>query len=63
MYRDYRKLYVETDNDDIIASEIYVTVEGKVYGDCDMSYEMEEYMESYGDLNETSLMNIINENV
>lgn len=63
IYRDYRKLYVEMDNDNITASEIYVTVEGKVYGDCDISYEMEECIEPYGDLNETSLVDIINENV
>lgn len=63
MYRDYTKLYVEKDNDNIIASEIYVTVGGKIYGDCDISYEMEEYIESYGDLNEKSLIDIINENI
>lgn len=59
MDRQYRELYVDESYGDIVVSEVYVTVEGNIYGDCDMSYEMEEYCEPYGNLNEETLADII----
>lgn len=58
-YREYREFSVETETDAINVSEIYVTVEGKIFGDCDMSYEMEEYNEPAGDLYDETLAQII----
>lgn len=55
----YREFKVEVIDGNIETDEVYVTVEGKVFADCDMSYEMEEYNEPAGDLYEESLAEIM----
>lgn len=58
--RKYYRMCVNKDRDDITASEVYVTVNGKVFGDCDMSYNMEENEVPAGNLNEETLAEVIN---
>lgn len=59
-HRKYCEFDVEHPKDDIIESSlVYITVDGKIFGDCDMSYEMEEYNEPAGNLYEESLAEII----
>lgn len=57
--RPYEEFHVETDGGDIQADTVYITTDGMVYGDCDMSYEMEEYNEPAGDLGEETLAAIM----
>lgn len=59
VYRALREFDVYEDDDGLVAGEVYVTVEGKVFGDCDMSYEMEEYNEPAGDLEDETLARIM----
>lgn len=58
-YVKYRELYVSENNGDIEAEEVYITVKGKVFGDCDMSYEMELCNEPAGNLKEETLAEIL----
>lgn len=59
-YKEYRELHVEKEYpSEITAGEVYVSVDGCIYGDCDMSYEMEEYNEPAGDLSENTLAEIL----
>lgn len=58
-YRPYREFYVEPEDGNIVAEEVYITVDGKVFADCDMSYEMELAYEPTGDLNEEALADVI----
>ena len=55
----YREFYAEHDNCYFSAEEVYVTIDGKVFGDCDMSYDMEEDYEPVGDLTKDTLCEII----
>lgn len=58
--RYYEEFEVEQSDDDAIDVDmVYVTVEGQVFRDCDMSYEMEEHNEHAGDLQEETLAQII----
>lgn len=61
-YRESYGMCIEHESDELYVDEIYVSVDGNVFTDCDISYEMEEYeSESYGDLYESSLADIIKE--
>lgn len=57
--RRYYEFSVAIDNDEIEAEEVYVTLEGKVFSDCDMSYDMEDEYEPAGDLHEETLGQIM----
>lgn len=58
--RSYSEFSVESENGtDMEAEEVYVTVEGKVFADCDMSYDMEETYEPAGDLYEETLAQVM----
>lgn len=59
MDRPYYEFSVQTDQEEIMAYQVYVTVEGQVFADCDMSYEMETYNEPAGDLYEETLAQIM----
>lgn len=61
--RPLLELYVQESQGVITASEVYVTVDGLVFADCDMSYEMEASNEPYGDLNESPLSDIIRKEI
>ena len=58
-YRSYYDLTVEVDEESVDAEEVYVTVDGKVFADCDMSYDMEASNEPAGDLHEETLAEIM----
>lgn len=58
-YRSYYGFSVGVDDESIDAEEVYVTVGGKVFADCDMSYDMELSNESAGDLHEETLAEIM----
>lgn len=60
MERPYRKLEMAKDGENLIVDEIYVTTNGNIYGDCDMSYYMETYIEPYGNVDEEPLADMIN---
>lgn len=57
--RAIREIYIEADEDYITTEELYVTIGGKVFADCDISYEMEEMYEPYGDLTQETLLDVI----
>lgn len=59
----YEELFVEEEDGGITADRVYITVEGNVFADCDMSYEMETWHEPYGDLTEETLVQILKKNV
>lgn len=61
-YQKSYGMYIEQESDRLYVDEIYVSVDGRIFTDCDISYEMEEYeSESYGDLHKSSLADIIKE--
>lgn len=55
----YTEFSVEVDDGDIQADTVYITADGMVYGDCDMSYEMEDFNEPAGNLSEETLAGIM----
>ncbi len=57
--RGYSEFDVYTENGSICADTAYVSVTGMVFGDCDMSYEMENEIEPAGDLRKETLAGII----
>ena len=59
--KPYREISVTSSDDgkELECGTIYVNVEGLVFGDCDMSYEMEDSVEPAGDLNEMPMGKIL----
>lgn len=57
--REYRELYVSCDDGDIIVEELYISIDGDVFSDCDISYDMQGYIEPEGNLHEETLAEII----
>lgn len=67
--RDPEYLYFEELEEDMtILDTVYVSVDGEVYGDCNLSYEMMEQKDnkltlSYGNIRETSLYDVLDKAV
>ena len=57
--RPYMEFYVYKNDGDLAAENVYITVDGMVFADCDMSYEMEEYNEPAGCLEDETLAEIM----
>jgi len=61
--RDVSELYAEVYEDDydniVNFEQVYISVDGKVFADCDLSYKMQEEMEPYGDVNGKNLSEIL----
>lgn len=58
--RKYREFCITENYGEIEeVDEVYITCDGKVFSDCDMSYKMEKHHEPAGNVNEESLASII----
>lgn len=59
IYRAYQEFKVVYKNEEITAENVYITSNGEVFADCDMSHEMEESCEPAGLLETATLAEII----
>lgn len=59
IYRAYQEFKAVCEDDEIMAESIYITSDGEVFADCDMSQDMEEDCEPAGLLETETLAEII----